>query len=338
MGPYEWSGMAAGPIVLVAYGCFGAYYMKRGKADFHRIYLVRTISSTVFELRIESLSTRLKDQQAERAKTIQKLKDATRYDSTLELLERYGGGEAKPKGKKKNVEDGAENDATKKSPGKRQRQENATPRRTNIPPPATANIQRHGLSNPATPQPAGIEPRNTPQHHVPSPGNGIAAGAEFSPNAFDAARPPRVPGGQYEMAPTGSQNHWYDRIMDLLLGEDETASKNRIVLICKACRLVNGQAPPGTNNLSDLGMWKCMGCGAANGEVDEGKRIVREVLGEDARKSGSTDSARHDEDSSDLAETQSEGVPTEDDVPPNDEEAEEEKAAGVRKRRNKGNK
>lgn len=125
--------------------------------------------------------------------------------------------------------------------------------------------------------------------------------------------------------------------MDLLLGEDETASKNRIVLICKNCRLVNGQAPPGTNNLSDLGMWKCMGCGSSNGEVDEGKRIIREVLGEDMRKSESTNGASYDEDSSDVAGTQSEGAPTEDDAAPKDEE-EEDKLAGVKKRKGKGNK
>lgn len=314
---------------------------KKNESDVHRIYLVRTISSTIFELRIESLSSRLKDQQTERAKTIQKLKDATRYDSTLELLEKYGGGEAKPKGRKKNADDGTGNDSTKKSPGSRpQRQNSGTPRRTNIPPPATANIQRQASSNIPLPQHSGTGPYNTPQHRIPSPDHVVTTGAEFSPNAFEAPRPPRVPGGQYEMASPGSQNHWYDRIMDLLLGEDETASKNRIVLICKNCRLVNGQAPPGTNSLSDLGTWKCMGCGTINGEVDEGKRIVREVLGEDVRKNESTNGSKYDEDSSDAAETQSEELPTEDDALSKEDEKEKDRqeAAGIRKRKGKGNK
>lgn len=295
----------------------------------------------MFEVRIESLSSKLKDQQAERAKTIQKLKDATRYDSTLELLEKYGGGEARPKGKKKSTGEEAEND-TKKSPGKRQRQDTATPRRTNIPPPATANIQRQGTSHPTTPLPSGTGPFNTPQNRIPSSENRLAANAEFSPNAFDSSRTPRVPGGQYEMAHTGSQTHWYDRIMDLLLGEDETASKNRIVLICQNCRLVNGQAPPGTHNLSDLGMWKCMGCGASNGEVDEGKRIVREVLSQDVDKNGPTNSAKSDEDSSGPADTLSEEGPTEEDEPVDhqqqEEEEEAEKSAGFRKRKGKDSK
>lgn len=92
--------------------------------------------------------------------------------------------------------------------------------------------------------------------------------------------------------------------MDLLLGEDETASKNRIVLICKECRLVNGQAPPGTNSLAALGAWKCMACGTTNGEVDEGKRLVKEVLGAQmqGRSEVSTDEGHDDGESSELAE------------------------------------
>lgn len=82
-----------------------------------------------------------------------------------------------------------------------------------------------------------------------------------------------------------------------------------------------------------------MGCGAANGEVDEGERIVREVLGGDVNKIESTNGSKYDEDSSDVAETQSEEVPTEDDAPPKEDEKEkEEKAAVVRKRKSKGNK
>lgn len=285
-------------------------------------------------MRIESLSTSLKDQQAEREKTIQKLKDATRYDSTLELLEKYGGGEARPKSKKKNTEEGG-NEGNKKSPGKQQRPDTGMPNRTNMPPPATANIQhRNGHSHPGTPQPSEPGQFGIPQQRIPSPSADMAMGAEFSPNAFDGMRPPQIPGGQYEFASAGVQNRWYDRIMDLLLGEDETAPKNRIVLICKRCRLVNGQAPPGTNSLAELGTWKCMGCNATNGEVDEGKRILREVLGQQTSNNPSTD-GENDNDSSDIVEAQSEDAPTEDDVK---KEEEEENTSGVRKRRGKGKK
>lgn len=310
MGAYEWSGMAGGPVL---------------------IYLVRTIASTIYELRIDSLNAKLKDQQAVREKTIQKLKDATRYDSTMELLEKYGGGEVRAKGKKKSKEDTTD-EATTKSPGRQQQQQKRqdTGARTNMPIPATANIQRHnmGPSHPGTAQQPGTGAYKTPQQQRLSPPNqhAIEPSAEFSPNAFDnTPLPPHAPGQQqYEMS-----NHWYDRIMDLLLGDDETAAKNRLVLICKRCRLVNGQAPPGTNSLAELGMWKCMGCGAENGEVDEGQRLVKEVLG----GRGAVTSSDGGEDS-DVVDVQSVEAKTEDE----NEHSKEEEDTPAGKRKAKGRK
>lgn len=130
------------------------------------------------------------------------------------------------------------------------------------------------------------------------------------------------------MNPAGLQNHWYDRIMDTLLGEDETAAKNRIVLICKQCRLVNGQAPPGTNSLAEVGLWKCMGCGASNGEENEGKRIVKEVLGGRGESAERTDDGHE----SDLVEVQGDEVSEEDGV----SVKEEEETTGARRRKGKG--
>lgn len=301
MGAYEWSGMAGGPVL---------------------IYLVRTISTTIYELRIEALNSKLKDQQAMRAKTIQKLKDATRYDSTAELLEKYGGGEPKPKSKKKNKDEG-QDEGNKKSPRTQQQQNTPQSHRTNMPIPATANIQRP--SNPNTP---GTGPYNTPQqqHRLPSSSHLIEPTAEFSPNAFESSRP-RPSADQYD-TPT----HWYDRVMDVLLGEDETAPKNRMVLICKRCRLVNGQAPPGTNSLAELGLWKCMGCGGENGEVDEGKKLVKEVLGQRSDR-GTSSTGNDDGDSSDAVEVQSVDARTEEEDAEDEQEVE---ASGVKRRKGKG--
>lgn len=61
------------------------------------------------------------------------------------------------------------------------------------------------------------------------------------------------------------------------MGEDETSPKNRVALICQNCRLVNGQAPPGTKSLADLGRWRCFGCGGWNGEEDEATKAVKEM-------------------------------------------------------------
>ncbi|KAL2269345.1 hypothetical protein VTJ83DRAFT_1529 [Remersonia thermophila] len=264
MGPMEWTGMAGGPVLIT---------------------LVRASITAFYEYRIERLGARLKEHQEERAKTIQKLKDATKYDSTLELLEKYGG-ESRNKPGPKPTEEGGAPDDDKAAPVKAKHQ--GLPSRINMPPPPTANIQHpptlgpnpaqpHPLSRPVTPVPA------VPQHAD------MAGPAEFAPNAFDG-KPPHAYIPYPSAAPV--EPRWYDRILDMLLGEDETAAKNRIALICARCRLVNGQAPPGTKSLSELGMWKCMACGAPNGEIDEGKRIVAEVLG--ARAAAAKENAADD--------------------------------------------
>ena len=89
--------------------------------------------------------------------------------------------------------------------------------------------------------------------------------AEFAPNAFSTAP-------QYAQPSEGSR--WYDRLVDALLGEDETSPKNRIALICQQCRLVNGQAPPGVKSLDDIGRWRCGGCGTLNGEESTKKLVA----------------------------------------------------------------
>ncbi|KAL2015193.1 hypothetical protein VTK56DRAFT_6080 [Thermocarpiscus australiensis] len=311
MGPLEWTGIAGGPVLIT---------------------LVRSIATAFFDYRIESLNSRLKGHQTERAKTIQKLKEATKYDSTLELLEKYGGAENKQtKGKKAAEEDAG---MERKNEGRPPSKHAGTPHRTNIPPPPTANIQRPLNSNPGTPQP---DPRGgfgTPVQATPVQPD-MDASAEFAPNAFDGRpQPPYVQYPPAAMAPP-AESHWYDRILDTLLGEDETAPKNRIVLICSRCRLVNGQAPPGTKALSELGVWKCMACGAANGEMDEGRRIVREVLGGGRRAAEIGDGEITDDE--DARRSSSELVEVDKDVSLTEAEGQGSAAEGAGKGTVKGN-
>lgn len=203
----------------------------------------------------------MKDQQAERAKTIQKLKDATKYDSTMELIEKYGGEKKKAEEKKK--------DEKQQQQDQQQQGPNGPPNRTRLPPPPTANIQPRVPSGPHSPAPG-----SPPSSEL----NSLEPSAEFAPNAF--SHPPPSQQQRPYSSSGGGETHWYDRIFDVLLGDDETLPKNRIVLVCQSCRLVNGQAPPGTRSLAEMGVWRCMACHAVNGEQekDEGTRIVEEVL------------------------------------------------------------
>ncbi|KAI1212116.1 uncharacterized protein F4807DRAFT_458318 [Annulohypoxylon truncatum] len=272
LGPWEFTGMAGGPIL---------------------IYLVRTFTNAYFSYRIDSLEARLKDHQAERAKTIQKLKDATKYDSTLELLEKYGGTGEKRNQPKKQEEVEEREDHGKGQQRKVSNTGSVPPSaRINIPPPPTANIQRPPSRAPVLgPMQPRQDPSLMPRPHTPLDQQPTE---EFAPNAG----PLPISYAQYDMSP--GPPRWYDRIMDLMLGEDETASKNRIVLICKKCRLVNGQAPPGTKSLTELGTWKCISCRSLNGEIDEGKKIIREVLESKKSNAGLRSEDRDSDISSDL--------------------------------------
>jgi len=114
-------------------------------------------------------------------------------------------------------------------------------------------------------------------------------GAEFAPNAFPSAP-------QYSQPGEGSR--WYDRLVDALVGEDETLPKYRMALICHQCRLVNGQAPPGVKRVEDVGKWRCGGCGVMNGEESEAKKIIssiqQQATSADERSMSRKTSAVHD--------------------------------------------
>lgn len=229
----------------------------------------------MFDYRINRSQNYLDSLNKQRDETIEKLKVATKYNSTQQLLEKYGGESPKPKSTNKNA-------GTKKKDNNQQQKQRAqdnVPERTGIPPPPTANIRRYP-QNEAAPSPYN-QPRPSPRNEkpLPPPPSTVATYTDqpgFAPNAFPPSAQP-----QYA---SGGTPKWYDRLMDVLLGEDETSPKNRLVLICQNCRLVNGQAPPGIKSLGELGRWRCGNCGAWNGEETEARKVIadiqREVTGD----------------------------------------------------------
>lgn len=170
------------------------------------------------------------------------------------------------------------------------------PARTGLPPPPTANIPRR--AEPASPPAAPSTPvRNTPfvesllqqqqPHSPPPPSTHLEPSASFAPNAYDTA-PQYSTGAVSGGVAATAQPRWYDRILDVLLGDDETKPGSRVVLICRECRLVNGQAPPGVKRPEDVGGWRCMGCRAWNGprgEVERALKGVERTRKEDVRES-----------------------------------------------------
>ncbi|CAD0099004.1 unnamed protein product [Aureobasidium mustum] len=230
------------------------------------IYAVRTGLDAYFNYRLASSQSYLNHLNKQRDDAISKLKEATKYNTTQQLLDKYGGS------------------TPTKSPQQKPRQAQDTPTQeaairscqaNRSTPPPTANIPGRQLPpsfQPMTPpqqQPAQFQPL-PPQPQQPQ----REPQAEFAPNAFTAP----APRDQNPYASSGSR--WYDRILDVVLGDDETLPKNRIVLLCRKCRLVNGQAPPGTRSLEDLGTWRCKECHALNGQDSEAKAMIREIAEE----------------------------------------------------------
>ncbi|OOQ84698.1 putative protein lunapark [Penicillium brasilianum] len=230
------------------------------------IYGVRTAGARLFEYRISRSQRHLDELNKQRDQTIEKLKVATKYNSTQQLLEKYGGESPKTSPNPK----GSPDSRKQATPSQKQQQHVA---RTGLPPPPTANIRRPppgqppiGPGTPPSPPPYQITKQQQetlpnapstpplPQQFIDEPG--------FAPNAFPSS-------GQYIEQP-----HWYDRLLDVLLGEDEMQPRNRMAMICGSCRLVNGQAPPGIKTLEELGRWRCGSCGAWNGEESETTKIL----------------------------------------------------------------
>ncbi len=229
------------------------------------IYGIRQLINLFFGWRINRQQSHVTSLQKQRDAKIADLKKATKYDSTQELLQKYSGG-ARPKEPKEAQQGTKRKIASPQNP----------PQRTGLPPPPTANIPGRNAQQQITPQRPDLRPRPdgqtpiSPQalSHSPVPFSPDEPG--FAPNAFNTAPPTASPA--YE-----TSTHWYDRILDVLLGEDEGAAKNRIALICLNCRLVNGQAPPGIKTLEELGKWRCSSCGTLNGVESEATKVVKEA-------------------------------------------------------------
>jgi hypothetical protein len=218
---------------------------------------VRRILSAYYNYRISKSQAYLDSLYEEKDTTIQKLKDATKYDSTQQLLDKYVG-KSPPKAPAK------ENDAAVED------KRRASSDRVFIVPPPTANIPRNRPSLPPGSEPGQISSRTVPggPHSPPDgPPPVLETTAEFAPNAFDQS-------AQYTR-PGQTERRWFDRLLDSIMGEDETLAIQRLALVCSQCRLVNGLAPPGVRTLEEVGKWRCRECGAWNGEESDALRIVQ---------------------------------------------------------------
>jgi hypothetical protein len=242
-------------------------------ADASRLYGVRRVLSAVYNYRISKSQAYLDSLYQDKDTTIEKLKQATKYDSTQQLLDKYGERKSPP------------SEAAKDSdPAESQRRASAD--RVFMVPPPTANIPRNRPSLPPGSAPVQEDAsRRVPSGSRPAPDGPqqptLETSAEFAPNAFDQS-------AQYAR-PGPTERRWFDRLLDSIMGEDETLAMTRLALVCSQCRLVNGLAAPGVRTLEEVGKWRCRECGAWNGVESETVRLVEAVATEKASTKDSTD-------------------------------------------------
>jgi hypothetical protein len=267
VGLYELGGLIGSPIV---------------------IYSVRSLLDLYYGKRIAAAESRLEDLQMEQRTTIEKLKAATKYSTTQSLIEKYGGAPASPSFSDMNVSRRPSVASPAGPIGRPQTPQNppqpprgsVSPSQPQQPLPANApvlspeqiRIQQQLLAQQKAgipPQFGGQSPVTPPQQLKPS-----AIGAPQQPQGLGIVPLPTTqpPSQQHIQPEEATAPKWYDRILDVVLGEDETSAKNRFALICGNCRMVNGLAPPGTRSLDDMEQWGCARCGTMNG--GKKKKIV----------------------------------------------------------------
>ena len=182
----------------------------------------------------EILTTRLEEK-------IEELKEKSDYYNTQQLLERYDSKALPRSTSEEKFHDPAQSQSM---------QHTASPEGIRQHPSVDTLRQRGNsrVSLPPLPPPINSasfvspKPQNTPQFH---------------PSAFSPPPSPSL-GPQEQRTKT-----FLDRVLDLLVGEDENAADHRYALICRHCRAHNGLAPPGERG-EDVG-YLCGRCGGWNG-------------------------------------------------------------------------
>jgi len=240
------------------------------------LYTIKKLINSYYGYRISSTETLLETLQEQQKETIERLKAATKYSTTLSLIEKYGGTVAKVV----NEPAQAQQQGKALKPGPKH-QPGRQPQPA-LPPP---HIQQQLQQQQKIVQQQLMAQRR--EGYSPTPGHRIPSGANPQPQPLHMQAHTQSPSIHHLQPEEASTPRWYDRLMDLVLGEDETSAKARYALICKKCRMVNGLAPPGTTDPNDVEEWGCARCGMMNGT----KKSRMDTLGMLAPPSAATSRA-----------------------------------------------
>lgn len=252
VGPPQIAGLVGGPI-----GIWG----------------VRSLLMLYYNGRISTTETKLEDLQTKQRDTVEKLKAATKFSTTQSIIEKYGGGPISPsiseieRNKMQHAQQQGPPGHPNNNQQLRQRPQGQPSGASSSVPPSPQQIQQQFAQQQLQQQ----QQERGQQHLAPPSGvnnpNPVKKFNRPSPIPVLSFSQATVQAPARQIAPEEIHSpRWYDRVLDVLVGEDETSAKNRFALICKNCRMVNGLAPPGTKNLEDVEGWGCARCGMMNGK------------------------------------------------------------------------
>lgn len=233
------------------------------------IWGVRSLLVLYYNGRISATETKLEDLQTKQRDTVEKLKEATKFSTTQSIIEKYGGGPISPSISdiERNKMQHAQQQGPPGNPNNNQQLRQRPQGQSSSLPPSPQQIQQQFVQQQLQQQ----QQERGQQHLAPPSGannpNPVKKFNRPSPIPVLSFPPATAPTPARQIAPEEIHSpRWYDRVLDVLVGEDETSAKNRFALICKNCRMVNGLAPPGTRSLEEVEGWGCARCGMMNGK------------------------------------------------------------------------
>ncbi|CAN6604014.1 hypothetical protein TRVA0_002S03532 [Trichomonascus vanleenenianus] len=245
------------------------------------IYLVRRVVTAFFNWLISSNEEHLKKLKAEQSDKIEELKRKTNFYSTQALINRFDVN-SKPR-----VVHPPQRQGPNSPPPQRQGSNRGSPSLGSAGTSGSGQFTPPvGLSGEFKPELPNLKPDalSSPSSNDVSrnsPGTSVATGSTL-------ASPAMIPQAGLEVVHSVPyQPQWYDKIIDLIAGEDEYSPKNRYALICENCRNHNGLAQPG--ELPQHVVYICPRCGVQNGKPKKRKESVAPE-GHERKRSVATDS------------------------------------------------
>lgn len=222
---------------------------------------MRKLLDLYYNSKIGNAEVKLDDLQKKQRDTVEKLKAATKFSTTQSIIEKYGGGPTfTDADKKKQLQNSPQT-----PPG----HPNGNHQRPQGPLTTPQQVQQQLIQQQLMAQQRSVERMQTPRPNAnPNPVQKSAPPTTPTLPVLNLPKTTTRPSSQQHIQPEEAMApRWYDRLLDVLVGEDETSAKNRYALICSKCRMVNGLAPPGTRTLEEMEGWGCARCGAMNGRV-----------------------------------------------------------------------